>query len=143
MKRIEAFTHDGSEIYRNKNYYTIRVTDDDVGGPIQNSTHPLPSDFVVSKNKQITILNFEAFYTDPNNANNLLRSDCTEMHSTIGVQMNFDNELICLSGRGFCGYLTYDVSRFNMKTITFEYYNKKLAGIFPVYVVIQLFLESE
>ena len=102
MKRI------GNHLPNSENlYYTI--CEKDTNG-ISTIIRKLPSHFTNSQKKQITILNFEAFYADPNNAQNLLRSDCTECHSNIGISSNYNNNFICLSRRGSCGYLYYDVS---------------------------------
>ena len=123
---------------------TINVGISDSNSGIMLSTHKLPQDFINSKNKQITILNFEAYFddVDANGNPSLRRSNITELHSNIGRQMNFDNHFICLSGRGFCGNLKYDVSSLSLKELTFHYYNKKQPVEYPSYIVIQLLLES-
>ena len=86
-------------------------------------------------------MNFEAFYADPNNSQNLLRSDCMECHSNIGISSNHGNQFICLSGRGFCGYLYYDVSSLRPNELVFQIKNPIPPDVKPVYVVIQLSLE--
>ena len=55
--------------------------------------------------------------------------------------MNFDNDFICLSGRGFCGYLTYDVSNMSLNHLEFKFGNPLFQGVYPIYIVIQLLLE--
>ena len=72
---------------------------------------------------------------------NIIRSDCTELRSNIGTTLNYDNNIICLSGRGFCGYLPYDISNLSLKEINFEFGNPLFPGLFPVYVIIQVLLE--
>ena len=98
MKRIGCYSNDHSHNCSEKNYYTISHAD--LSG-ISKLTRTLPSNFMNSRNKHITVLNFEAFYSDPNSSQNILRSDCTECHSNLGISSNYDNHLICLSGRGF------------------------------------------
>ena len=86
-------------------------------------------------------MNFEAFYADPNNSHNILRSDCTECHSNIGISLNDNNQFICLSGGGFCGYLYYDASALRPNELLFEIKNPIFPAVKPIYVVIQLSLE--
>ena len=136
MKRIGGFTTSNSQT--EKNYYTISQSD--LNG-ISKLSAKFPSNFMNSPKKQIPVLNFEAFYADPNNPQNLLRSDCTECHSNLGITSNYDNHLICLSGRGFCGYLYYDVSALRPNELTFEFGNPLFPMVKPVYIVIQLLLE--
>ena len=138
MKRIGCFSNHHTYTCSEKNYDTISHAD--LNG-ISKLTRTLPSNFVNSRNKQITVLNFEAFYSDPNNSQNILRSDCTECHSNLGISSNYDNHLICLSGRGFCGYLYYDVSALRPNELTFEFGNPLFPATKPVYIVIQLLLE--
>jgi hypothetical protein len=140
MKHIGSFTLNHLDENYCKNYFTIREYSASKA-PISSSIHKLPHFFRNAKNKKVTILNFEAFYPDPNNPNNLLRSDCTELHCNVGFTMNYDNELICLSGRGFCGYLYYDVSDFTMNELKCEYKNPLFPDIHPIYIVVQLLLE--
>jgi hypothetical protein len=142
MKRIGCFTQFQNEsICDDKNieskYFTICAS----GAINQEITTKLPPMFNLSTNKRITVLNFEAFYTDPLSSTNILRSDCTEMHSNIGLTKNYMNDFICLSGRGFCGYLTYDFESIDLSEINFKFGNPKFPGIYPCYVVIQLLLE--
>ena len=133
MKRI------GNHLPNSENiYYTI--SEKDING-ISSIMHTLLSHCLNSQKKQITILNFEAFYADPNNSQNLLRSDCTECHSNIGISSNHGNQFICLSGRGFCGYLYYDVSSLRPNELYFDIKNPITPAVKPIYVVIQLSLE--
>ena len=98
-------------------YYTI--CEKDLNG-ISKIIGQLPSHFTNSYKKRITILNFEASYSDPNNSQNILRSDCTECHSNIGIRLKYNNQFICLSGRGFCIYLYYDLSALRPNELIFE-----------------------
>jgi len=88
MKRIGVHETNGEHTY-----YTI--CEKDLNG-ISKIIGQLPSHFTNSQKKRITILNFEAFYSDPNNSQNILRSDCTECHSNIGISLNYNNHFICL-----------------------------------------------
>jgi hypothetical protein len=143
MKQIEQFTLDkNSNQFNNKYYYTIREHNANKE-MISSSTNSLPQFFKNAKNKSITVLNFEAFYLDQNNENNILRSDCTELHSNLGMKMNHDNNIICLSGRGFCGYLTYDLINLPLNDLRFEYGNPIFPNLHPIYIVIQLLLEYD
>ena len=98
-------------------YYSISEKDPN---EISKIIGQLPSHFTNSFKKRITILNFEAFDSDPNNSQNILRSDYTECHSNIGISSNYNNQFICLSWRGFCGYLYYDVSALRPNVLIFE-----------------------
>ena len=138
MKRIGDYSLHPSSINTSKEYYTIQKADWD---GISSITPPLPRQFLSSPNRHITVLNFEAFYRDPNNPSNIIRSDCTEMRSNIGTTLNYDNNIICLSGRGFCGYLPYEITNLRLSEINFEFGNPLFPGLFPVYVIIQLLLE--
>ena len=136
MKRIGCYGNSTS--FHQGEYYTIAETNTK---GIPTLSCDLPSRFVNSPSKHLTVLNFEAFYSDPNNASNLFRSDCTECHSNIGQSSNYKNEMICLSGRGFCGYLYYDLSSSRIQDLQFKFGNPLFPNVKPIYVVIQLLLE--
>ena len=123
-------------------YLTIAQIDEDGIGNIEQK---LPQSFLNAKKRMLTILNFEAFYTNPENPQVLLRSDCTEMISSdIGFRANEYNHVICLSGRGFCGYLYYDMSQYTKNDIALVFLNPNPDDdTFPTYVCIQLMLEYE
>ena len=93
MKRIGVHDTNGEHTY-----YTI--SEKDLNG-ISKIIGQLPSHFTNAYKKRITILNIEAFYSDPNNSQNILGSDCTECHSNIGISLNYNNQFIYISGRGF------------------------------------------
>jgi len=138
MKCINSYSTHPSN-FPNKKYYTISHSNKDGGIPTLLSK--LPQAFSQSNLKKITILNFESIYPDPNNPYNIFRSDCTELHSNIATIMNYDNDFVCLSGRGFCGYLTYDVSNMSLQHLEFKFGNPLFQGRYPIYIVIQLLLE--
>ena len=137
MKRIDGFTTT-VQTHSNKYYHTIREADMNGFTELMIS---IPPEFKYASNKKMTILNFEAFYSDVNNPNNLQRSDCTELRSNIVI--NHENNIICLSGRGFSGYLYYDLSTINLQNVDlmFEFGNPLFPLLKPVYVVIQLLYE--
>jgi hypothetical protein len=123
----------------------------------------LPQQFISAKNKTVKLLKFEAFYglLDMTPAqllpemktecekpyceecppNLIIRSDCTEMKSNLGVRHNYDNDIICISGNGFCHSLQYDLSNLNLHELKFSFSNPLFPNIYPIYVVIQLLLE--
>ena len=138
MKCISAYTQPVSSNEVNKNYYTISHANKN-GIPTFNAK--LPQSFTHAGHNKITVLNFEAIYSDPNNSFNIFRSDCTELHSNIAAIMNYDNQFVCLSGRGFCGYLTYDVSNMSINQLEFKFGNPLFQGKYPIYFVIQLLIE--
>ena len=154
MKRIDSYTHKTND-YTNKSsetnsintnspnthqrkYYTIQNADKNGFSSISTN---FPTEFRTSFNQHITVLNFEAFYPDPNKPGNIIRSNCTELLSNIGMFTNHDNNIICLSRKGFCGYLYYDVSNLRTQDIRFSFGNPLFENLNPVYVVIQLLLE--
>jgi hypothetical protein len=141
-------------------YYTIRKSNRQ---GVPNCVERLPSQFTSARNKSIKILKFESFYglldmtpaemlvnmnqdcekpnCDECPPNLIIRSDCTEMKSNLAVRQNYDNEIICISGNGFCSGLVYDVSKLNLRELTFSFSNPLFPNIYPIYVVIQLLLE--
>ena len=141
MKRFDAFTMK-EQTHSTTSYLTIVKTDSDGIGNIEQK---LPQSFLNAKKRMLTILNFEAFYTNDANPQVLLRSDCTEMISRdIGFRANEYNDIICLSGRGFCGYLYYDMTQSTKNELTFELCNPNPDDdTLPTYVCIQLMLEYE
>ena len=112
MRRIGVHETNGEHTY-------YSMSEKDPNGISKIIGH-LPSHFTNSYKKRITILNYEAFYSNQNNSQNILRSDCTECHCNIGISLNYNNQFIYLSGRGFCGYLYYDVSALRPNELIFE-----------------------
>ena len=143
MKRFDAFTKQPC-CYSSCNYLTITKTDSD---GISVITQHLPQAFLNARKRLLTILNFEAFYINSDDPQVMFRSDCTELLSDdIGFRANEYNNIICLSGRGFCGYLYYDMSQSTRTELTIRFNDpnpNEALKLHPNYVCIQLMLEYD
>jgi hypothetical protein len=128
-------------------YLTISEVNEEDG--IKTLKQVLPNQFQVAKRKTIKILNFQAFYRDHKHCvienscldcKVILRSDSTELKANFASSKNQYNEIVCLSGDGFCQGLEYEIQG-SMRELIFEFGNPLFPNDFPVHIFIQLLLE--